>query len=353
MGDGERYPRVSVVTLNWNGKRFLRDLFDSLSECTYPNLEIIMVDNDSTDDSVSFVQQHYPFVTIVRNAQNYLYARGNNEGLKVASGEFICLLNNDVRVDPGFIEPLVAAFQAHPEMGIGQPKILAMQRPDHLEYAGACGGFIDWLGYPFLRGRLFFTTEKDEGQYDRPVELFWASGACIFLRRTALDAVGLLDEDFCMHMEEIDLCWRTRLGGWTIRSVPGARIWHHVGGTLDQDNPRKTYWNFRNNMFLLIKNLSMPGLLLRLPLRLPLDMLAFGLELLKGHFANAGAVLRAYGWVVRNMPLMLRNRREAQSRRTVGEKEIARRMYPGSIVLEYFILRRRRFFDLLFAKKLA
>lgn len=345
-------PLVSVVTLNFNGKRFLQGLFESLERCTYPNLEIIMVDNCSDDQSVAFVREHFPAVKVVINEQNLMYAGGNNQGLKVAAGEFVCLINNDVDVDAGFIEPLVEAMREHPEIAAVQPKILAMQQRDYLEYAGACGGFVDFLGYPFLRGRLFFTTEKDSGQYDDPAELFWASGACLFLRKSALEEAGFLDEDFVMHMEEIDLCWRLRLLGWKIMAIPHARVWHHVGGTLDKDNPRKTYWNFRNNIFLLLKNLSAGNLWLRLPLRIPLDALAFTLELLKGHFANGLAIAKAYGWLVSHTGLMFRKRRENQRYRKLPDKAVLRKMYPGSVVFEYFILRRKAFSKLLLRKHL-
>jgi hypothetical protein len=209
-------PLVSILILNYNGKRFLKNLFDSLLQCTYPNLEIIMVDNASQDDSVAFVQTHYPQVKIHQNAENYMFARGNNEGLKVVSGKYVCVMNNDVEVAPDFIEPIVAAFENDARIAAVQPKILAMQMRDHFEYSGAAGGFLDRFGYPFVRGRIFQTIEKDEGQYDQPSRLFWASGACIFLRKSAIDLVGAFDPDFMMHMEEIDLCWRLQLRGWEV-----------------------------------------------------------------------------------------------------------------------------------------
>ena len=239
MGFVGEAPLVSLITLNYNGKRYLKDFFESIRLLTYPNIEIIMVDNCSSDDSVAYVESNYPEVQILPNPENYMYARGNNEGIKIAKGKYFCILNNDVVVDPGFIEPAVQALEENDAVGAAQPKILAMQEKDRLEYAGACGGFIDVFGYPFLRGRLFFTTEKDQGQYDTPVGLFWASGACFFLRKEAVYDVGFFDEDFNLHQEEIDLCWRLRLMGWDIISLPQARIWHYVGGTLDQDSPRK------------------------------------------------------------------------------------------------------------------
>ncbi len=344
--DDQEWPLVSVMTLNWNGKRFLPGLFDSLADCSYPNLEVIMVDNASTDDSVEFVRNTYPWVKILENAENYMYARGNNEGLRICQGKYICLINNDVDVDPGFIEPVIRMFEQHERLAAAQPKILAMADRGQYEYAGAAGGYLDALGYAFARGRLFFDTEKDDGQYDDPRELFWASGACLFLRRSALEETGYIDEDFVLHQEEIDLCWRLRLRDWRIGFVPEAKIWHYGGGTLEQANAGKTYWNYRNNFFLLTKNLALPGLLLRLILRVPLDGVAMVVELLKRQFANAWAIVRAYGWIIRHIPLMLRKRREVQKNRIVPDRDIFQLMYPGSLVAEYFLLGRRKFSDL-------
>ncbi len=346
-------PLVSIVTLNFNGKKFLAGFFESLQKCSYPNFEIIFVDNCSQDDSVDFVKKHFPDVKIVQNDQNYLFAKGNNEGLKIVKGKYVCVINNDVEVDPGFIEPIIAAFEKNGQLAAIQPKILAMQQRDFLEYSGACGGFIDWLGFPFVRGRIFRTIEKDEGQYDQPTGLFWASGACIFLRKSALDAVGVFDEDFELHMEEIDLCWRLRLHGWDIAAIPQSRIWHFVGGTLNQDSPWKMYWNYRNNLFLLIKNLSFFNLLIRMPLRIPLDLLALFVETVKGRFENAAAIIRGYVWVMTHLRIVLHKRRIIQKSRKISDAGVLNRMYRGSIVLEYFLLGKKRFSDLLFVDALC
>ncbi len=346
-------PLVSILILNYNGKRFLKNLFDSILQCTYPNLEIVMVDNASEDDSVAFVQTHYPQVKIHQNAENYMFARGNNEGLKVVSGKYVCVMNNDVVVAPDFIEPIVAAFENDARIAAVQPKILAMQMRDHFEYSGAAGGFLDRFGYPFVRGRIFRTIEKDEGQYDQPSRLFWASGACCFLRKSAIDVVGAFDPDFMMHMEEIDLCWRLQLRGWEVMVAPAGKIWHYVGGTLNQDNPRKMYWNYRNNLFMLIKNLSLKNLLLRLFVRIPLDVVALGMETVKGRFGNTKAIISAYLWVFANIKLIMRKRRAVQRLRTVSDRRIFQKMYPGSIVFEYFILGKRKFSELIWVNQLV
>ena len=346
-------PLVSILVLNYNGKRFLKNLFDSLHQCTYPNLEIIMVDNASHDDSVAFVQANYPKVKIHQNAENYFFARGNNEGIRVASGKYICVLNNDVEVAPGFVEPIVAAFENDAQIAAVQPKILAMQQRDYFEYSGACGGFLDRFGYPFVRGRIFRTIEKDEGQYNQPCRLFWASGACIVLRKSAIDTVGAFDPDFMMHMEEIDLCWRLQLYGWEVVVVPSSKIWHYVGGTLNQDNPRKMYWNYRNNLFMLAKNLSTFNLATRLLFRIPLDVVALTVETLKLRFGNSWAIIKAYLWLILNLPMVFRKRKTVQRLRKVSDLKIFHKMYRGSIVFEYFILGKRKFSELIWVDELV
>lgn len=344
-------PLVSILIVNFNGLRFLKTCFDSLRKCSYPNLEIIFIDNCSSDGSVEFMRQNYPEVKVVENAENFMFARGNNEGIKIAKGEYICLLNNDVEVEPGFIEPIVEAFETHPTIGACQSKLLEMHNRSQLEYTGACGGFIDWAGYPFLRGRIMNETEADRGQYDERIPIFWASGACLFLRRQALNDAGLLDEDFELHMEEIDLCWRIRLAGWEIYSIPQSRIWHYGGGTLNHNDPVKIYYNFRNNIFMLIKNLDLGNLMIRLPARLLLDAVAIVRSLLTFQFSMAGAIMRAYGWLTVHLRLILHKRKAVQRQRKINDREVLRLLYPGSIVFEFFLLGKKRFSDLIFYDK--
>lgn len=344
-------PLVSILIVNFNGLRFLKTCFDSLRECTYPNLEIIFIDNASTDGSADFVNKNYPDVKILRNKENYMFARGNNEGMKIASGKYICLLNNDVEVDPGFIEPVIEILEEKPEIGACQSKLLEMQNRSHLEYTGACGGYIDWFGYTFLRGRIMNETEPDEGQYDESLPLFWASGACMFLRKDALDQYEILDEDFQLHMEEIDLCWRLRLDGWLIYSIPASMVWHYGGGTLSHENPAKVYYNFRNNIFMLAKNLSTLNLIIRLPLRYVLDFVAFVRSLIVFQFSMAMAILKAYGWLLVHIGLIWKKRRQVQDQRQASDRDVLSLMYPGSIVFEFFLLGKKRFSDLLFYDK--
>ncbi|RMG63316.1 MAG: glycosyltransferase family 2 protein [Calditrichaeota bacterium] len=346
----DHQPLVSLITVNYNGRAFLHGLLESLQACRYPHLEIILVDNASADDSVAFVRSHYPQVQIVENAQNYRFARGNNIGMARARGSIVGLINNDVVVDPDFLQPIVAAFAADAELGAVQPKVLDLQRPGYLEYAGACGGFLDRLGYPFLRGRLFDRVEPDLGQYDTPLQVFWGSGAALFLRKQALEQVGGLDEAFELHMEEIDLCWRLHLAGWRIAVLPESRIWHYGGGTLAQHHPQKFYWNFRNNLFLLIKNLSANRLWRVLPLRIVLDGLALLNELVRGKWRHAGFIARAYLWLLAHLPLLMARRAANRPWIARGAARTEALLYPGSIVWEYFLRGRRRFADLKYSQ---
>lgn len=344
-------PLVSILIVNFNGIRFLKNCFNSLRNCTYPNLEILFIDNCSTDNSVEFVNQNYPEVKVIQNAENFMFARGNNEGIKIAKGKYICLLNNDVEVDAGFIEPIIDVFEKYPKVGACQSKLLEMQNRNHLDYTGACGGYIDWFGYTFLRGRIMNETESDQGQYDESVAIFWTSGACMFIRREALQPSGLLDEDFQLHMEEIDLCWRLKLNGWNLYSIPDSKIWHHGGGTLNHNDPIKIYYNFRNNIFMLAKNLSSLNLFIRLPLRFILDAIALLRSLILFQFKMAIAILKAYSWILTHIGLIYQKRRQVQKARQKTDREVLYLMYPGSIVFEFFLLGKKRFSDLIFHQK--
>ncbi len=346
MNENDATPLVSIITVNYNGYHYLDMLLSSLRKISYSAVEIIVVDNASTDDSVEQLRKNFPEVRLLENEENYMFARGNNEGIKIARGEIICLINNDVEVDPHFLEPIVKAFREESDMAVCQPKVLDLNNPDTYEYAGGAGGFIDMFGYPFLRGRLFFTLERDRGQYEKRREIFWASGACFCMRADILPQAGLLDEDFHMHMEEIDLCWRLHLLQKKILFIPESRIWHKGGGTLQQENPRKIYWNFRNNIFLLVKNLGTVNLVKVILARLVLDTVALFAELLKGNFKASGAILSAYRWLVGNISLMKSKRRQIQNIRQTDDKEIYRLVYPGSIVWEYFVMGHKFFSDL-------
>lgn len=248
---------VAVIILNWNGAELLRQFLPSVVAGTSPRLaDIIVADNGSDDDSVEWVRQHYPEVVLLPFPENYGFAQGYNLSIEQAKAyEYVVLLNSDVETPDGWLEPLVAYADRHPEVAVCQPKLLSYRDKNRFEYAGAAGGFLDRYGYPFCRGRIFGTIEADNGQYDTPCDIFWASGAALFIRTRVYTEVGGLDPYFFAHMEEIDLCWRVHLAGYRIVCLPESRVYHLGGATLAASDPRKTYLNFRNNLLMLHKNL--------------------------------------------------------------------------------------------------
>jgi GT2 family glycosyltransferase len=332
-------PRVSIVIVSWNARSLLEQCLPSVLATEYPNVEVILADNASTDGSAAWVAREYPSVTLVRHPENWLFARGNNAALPHATGEYVVLLNNDVEVSPHWLGPLVDVMEARPEVGAVQPKLLQYDDRDRFEYAGAAGGFLDRIGYPFTRGRLFTTMERDRGQYDDAREVFWASGAALMLRRSALDTVGLLDERFEMHMEEIDLCWRLWRHGYRVRIEPASEVYHIGGASLPQSSPRKTYYNFRNSLLMLYKNLS-PSLWRRtLPLRMGCDAAAVGRTLAAGEFREAAAILRAYRDAFRMCA-------HYQSIRPTPDDRPVPPPYRGLVAVDYFLRGRQTFASL-------
>ncbi|MDG1941374.1 MAG: glycosyltransferase family 2 protein [Flavobacteriaceae bacterium] len=282
---------VAIAILNWNGenllKRFLKEVVDNSPEAT-----VYLIDNASTDESVDYVKKNHPRVSIVLLDKNYGYAGGYNRGMASIKEDIFCLLNNDVLVNPGWLTPILDHFQKHPKTAIAQPHIMDLNQPDKFEYAGAAGGFIDRLGYPYCRGRFFNEVEKDGGQYDKDEKIFWASGACFFIRKEVFESMKGFDEDFFAHMEEIDLCWRAFNQNLDVFSLYRSKVFHLGGGTL-KPSPRKVYLNFRNSLYLLLKNLpEKRGV--RIFERLLWDGIAVFYFILKLNFSNAFAVIRAH-----------------------------------------------------------
>jgi group 2 glycosyl transferase len=265
--------RIAVVILNWNGKSWLEKFLPMVLKYS-ESAQIYVVDNASTDDSVSFLENNFPSVKVIQNTQNSGFAGGYNEGLKQVEEEIYCLLNSDVEVTEGWLEPILDLFQQNPEIAAIQPKILSYDRKNYFEFAGAGGGLIDNLGYPYCRGRVFDDLEEDKGQYDDETEIFWASGCCFFIRKSDFWLAGGFDERFFAHQEEIDLCWRLINLGKKIFYTGKSTIYHVGGGTLNKQNPRKTFLNIRNNLSMLVKNLPFGALLWIIPLRLVLDVVA-------------------------------------------------------------------------------
>ncbi len=289
--------KVAVVILNWNGRKLLSEYLGSVVEHTPAGLaDVIVADNGSTDDSVQYLRESFPQVELIEFSENYGFAEGYNRAIaQIAPRYKYCvLLNSDVEVKDDWLTPLWQFMESHPEAGACQPTIRSLVEPDKFEYAGAAGGFLDRHGYPYCRGRIFDNVETDRGQYDTPMQVFWASGAALMVDIEVYLKCGGLDKEFFAHMEEIDLCWRIQLAGRQVWAVPQAHVYHLGGGSLPASNPRKTYLNFRNNLLMLHKNLPdscRRGLLFR---RRLLDTVAWVKFVVSGDRENASAVLRAH-----------------------------------------------------------
>lgn len=328
--------QTAVVILNWNGRHMMEKFLPSVTAKTTGDAEVIIADNGSTDDSIEFLHSHYPSLRIIQLDQNYGFAEGYNRALAQVEADYYVLLNDDVEVTPHWIEPVIAQMQQNTQTAICQPKLLMYDRRDTFEYAGAAGGFIDSYGYPFCRGRLFDVVEQDHGQYDDPREIFWASGAAMFVRADVWHQLGGLDGDFFAHMEEIDFCWRAKNKGYRVEYCPQSVIYHVGGGTLPKSNPRKTYLNFRNNLSMLYKNLPDGRLNQVLLLRLVLDYVAALKFLLERKPKEFQAVFQAHRDYRRRKP-GLRLKREALRPRQVSC------IYRGHLLLDFYLRGKKHF----------
>lgn len=287
---------IAVIILNWNGAKLLREFLPSVCATTNADIaDVIVADNGSTDDSLEILAREFPAVKVLALDKNYGFAEGYNRAIKATGYKYTVLLNSDVKTGEGWLEPLYDYCEKNQEVAACQPKILSYTEPDKFEYAGAAGGFIDKLGYPFCRGRIFGTVETDNGQYDTaPIDIMWATGAALMVRTDVYLAVGGLDAKFFAHMEEIDLCWRIHLAGYKIKAVTSGMVYHLGGGSLPASNPRKTYLNFRNNLLLLHKNLPKKEGARLLFVRRLYDTLAFFMFVAKFDFKNAKAIIDAH-----------------------------------------------------------
>lgn len=285
--------RIAIVILNWNGCEMMRRFLPSVVRHSADCAEVIVADNGSTDDSCAMLRREFPEVGLITLPENYGFAEGYNRALRGLEAEFYLLLNSDVEVENGWLEPLLEYMDAHPETAACQPILRSQRQPESFEYAGAAGGMVDCYGYPYCRGRVFDTVEQDHGQYDDIVPLLWATGAALMVRRADWEAAGGLDGRFFAHMEEIDFCWRLRTRGRGVVCVPQSRAYHVGGASLAQGNPRKTFLNFRNNLLMLYKNLPEADLRKVMRVRRVLDYVAALQFLVKGDAANARAVMRA------------------------------------------------------------
>ncbi|MDM9631648.1 glycosyltransferase family 2 protein [Robiginitalea aurantiaca] len=331
---GSSIPSVAIVILNWNGKALLERFLPSV--VTYSGeAQIVVADNASTDDSVSFVNQKYPEIQVVVNEENYGFAGGYNKALEHVDADLYCLLNSDVEVTPGWLEPIFSLFQKRPDIGIVQPKIKDLNKPTHFEYAGAAGGFLDLFGYPFCRGRIFQTLEADNGQYNDTREIFWATGACMFIKRELFRELGGFDPDYFAHQEEVDLCWRAHNQGYQVLYAGASEVFHMGGSTLSNMNPKKTFLNFRNSLYSITKNLPKRKAFPIVFSRLLLDAVAALRFVFQFKIRHAWAILRAHLSYYRHLPKTLRKRERKQF--------VEKYAVTTSIVWSYYVSRIKTF----------
>jgi GT2 family glycosyltransferase len=337
---------VAIVILNWNGKFFLKKFLPSvIKHSNVPGIRIIIADNHSSDGSMEFVRETFPEIDIIAFNKNHGYARGYALTLPQIQARYYVLLNSDVEVTANWLDPLIQLMDRDPTIAAVMPKILSYNNREYFEYAGAAGGFIDRFGYPFCQGRILTRIERDEGQYQEIREVFWASGACMMLRSNAYSRTGGLDGDFFAHMEEIDLCWRLKRLGYSIYYCPESLIYHVGGGTLPNDNPRKLYYNYRNSLYLLFKNIHRLGFLTILIPRLILDGISATAYLLQGKLSFFLAVVRAHIRFYLSLRMLV-HKRKIYNR--IIAKTSVNQIYKGSIVYSFFIRKQKRFSDLHF-----
>jgi len=328
--------KIAVVILNWNGKPFLEKFLPNVVECSADVAEVIVADNASTDGSVDFLKQHFPTIRLIQNAENGGFSKGYNDALKQIDADYFVLLNSDIEVTKNWIQPVIDLMESDSKIAVCQPKIRSYHEREKFEYAGGAGGFIDKFGYPFCRGRIFDTTEIDTGQYDDVCEIFWATGAAMFVKASIYKEFGGLDEDFFAHMEEIDFCWRVKNAGYKVMYCPDSTVFHVGGGTLPKSSSRKTYLNFRNNLSLIYKNSSNRFFVFFM--RSMLDEVAALKFLLGGSFGDFAAVYKAYFHFFKMLP---KNRKKRKQQKTICKKLVG--LSPFSIVWKYYIQQRKKF----------
>ena len=358
-------PKVAVVILNWNGLKFLQQFLPSVLQSSWPNLQVVVGDNGSTDGSVEFLKARYANeVTVIQNDENYGYTGGYNRVVNQVTADYYILLNSDIEVTPHWIEPVIGLMESDSSIAAAAPKIKAYDRKSYFEHAGAAGGFIDQLGYPFCRGRLFYEVEEDKGQYDESGEIFWASGAALFIRSNCWFEAGGFDERFFAHMEEIDLCWRLKNMGYKVAYCAQSTVYHVGGGTLNTENPFKTYLNFRNNLWLIKKNMPAMRASLVIGTRMWLDLIALMRFLGEGKRKDAWAVSKAHQSFVRSLfrreVRVVRNEERGIENETTGMESAMHPatphfktskphtpnltgLYKRSIVTQFFVKKKKYF----------
>ena len=341
---------VAIVILNFNGKKHLETFLPSVINTSYSNAKIIIADNGSTDDSLSFLAAHYPTITCLQRNTNEGFAGGYNWALSLVHSDYYVLLNSDVKVQPGWLEPMVSLLDSNTSIAACQPKILSYSNPTNFEYAGAAGGWIDALGYPFSRGRVFDVCEMDKGQYNNASPIFWATGASLFIRSKCYKEMGGLDESFFAHQEEIDLCWRLHNAGYSIMSCPESVVYHVGGGTLPRGG-RKVFLNFRNNLLMLGKNLPFSELLWKIPIRFCLDAISAWKGVLQGDYSFFYAIVKAHMSVMAIWTRQLLKNNTKEGAIPKKPMKTIPGVYNGSIIWQYFIKKQTKFSEIISGKQ--
>ena len=342
---------VAIVILNFNGKKHLETFLPSVINTSYSNAKIIIADNGSSDDSLAFLAANYPGITCLQRHTNGGFAGGYNWALSLVDADYFVLLNSDVEVTPNWLEPMVSLLDSNQQIAACQPKILSFSNKEYFEYAGASGGWIDALGYPFSRGRIFDVCEKDNGQYNHPEPIFWATGASLFIRASCFKQVGGLDESFFAHQEEIDLCWRLQRAGYLIMTCPSAVVYHVGGGTLPRGG-RKVFLNFRNNLLMLGKNLPFSELIWKIPMRFCLDAISAWKGVLQGDFSFFYAIVKAHMSVMSIWTKQLLNGEQKRDLMPKKPMSALTGVFSGSIIWRYFVKKQTKFSEIILSKRM-
>lgn len=339
-------PSVAIVILNWNGKHFLQQFLPFVVASLYENFSVVIADNASNDDSILFLKENYPQIKLICNPENEGFAKGYNLALEQISADYYILLNSDVEVTKDWIRPVISRMESDKKIAACQPKILSFKNRTRFEYAGACGGWIDKYGYPFARGRVFDFCESDSGQYDEAAEIFWATGAALFVRSSVFKEVNGFDEFFFAHQEEIDLCWRMKRIGYKIFVEPRSVVYHIGGGSLPMGNKRKVFLNFRNNMILLAKNSLLSESVWKIPFRIVMDNVAAVRALLKKDTATFIAIQSAHFQFIKWIFIKKEGDR-------LPKKKLIKMIgaYKGSVVRQFFVDKKKTFYQIVGTKK--
>ena len=325
---------LGIVILNFNGIELLERFLPNIIKYSN-NANVYIIDNNSNDGSQKYIKKNFPSVILIQNEKNYGYAEGYNKGLKYVNDEILCLINNDVLVTKNWLTPIINSFINNANISIAQPTILDLNKKTYFDYAGAAGGFIDKIGYPYCRGRIFNTIEKNENQYFETKEIFWASGACFFIRNNIFKLLNGFDSDFFMHQEEIDLCWRAFNKNIKVFNIGSSFVYHQGGSTLKKENSKKTFYNFRNSFLMLIKNIPIKGFCITISTRILIDFIAFLRFLIIGRFSYAIALIHAYFSIIKYFLRKYNQRQKIHNKNLYFTKK--------SIVFDYYILKKIKF----------